>query len=423
MMNPTISGRVPRIATLAAMTAMLAACGGNDDAVLQTIATAPLPAAGSDGAKRLIGKAVFESSTGVDLPRLSSPALSGVVRRFPTRLSNEGWSSCFACHGFGRTDNVVWIFGTGPRRTSPLHWTFNPVDAGDIKALNHSGINNDVQDFENNIRDVSGGPGLIVDAAGNQLGGPDGMQQPGATKPPLNVDNRGRSPQLDALAFYVTTGVKSPISPLSSESATSAVGLQIKRGRDLFAAAGCASCHGGPGWASGRLNLLGATPTIALDAGVPVLADALRKVGTFDVAAANEIKQNGTTAAGALGFNLPSLLGAYGLAPYPHNGSAQTIADVMKLKGHRTAGLAAGAADRTTIYKWLKAALQPGVGIRALRSTKATGRPRSLTPTQERKVFRWINGRDPRQYGLDFGLWTRAVVVELIDQKLACALG
>ena len=59
--------------------------------------------------------------------------------------------------------------------------------------------------------------------------------------------------------------------------------------------------------------------------------------------------------------------------------------------------------NRTTIYKWVKAALQPGVGMRALRSTKATGRPRSLTPTQERQVFRWINGRDPRQYGLDFG--------------------
>lgn len=26
--------------------------------------------------------------------------------------------------------------------------------------------------------------------------------------------------------------------------------------------------------------------------------------------------------------------------------------------------------NRTTIYKWVKAALQPGVGIRALRSTK-----------------------------------------------------
>ena len=85
--------------------------------------------------------------------------------------------------------------------------------------------------------------------------------------------------------------------------------------------------------------------------------------------------------------------------------------------------IAAYGFNRTTIYKWLQAALQPGVGIKALRSTKATGRPRSLTPRQERQVFRWINGRDPRQYGLDFGLWTHAVVVELIDKKFGIQLG
>jgi len=79
--------------------------------------------------------------------------------------------------------------------------------------------------------------------------------------------------------------------------------------------------------------------------------------------------------------------------------------------------------NRTTIYKWMKAALQPGVGIKALRSTKATGRPRTLTPAQERQVLRWVNGRDPRQYGLDFGLWTRRVVVELIAQKFGVTLG
>lgn len=79
--------------------------------------------------------------------------------------------------------------------------------------------------------------------------------------------------------------------------------------------------------------------------------------------------------------------------------------------------------NRTTIYKWLNAALRPGVGIKALRSTKATGRPRTLTPAQERQVFRWVNGRDPRQYGLDFGLWTRAVVAELIEHKFSVKLG
>jgi transposase len=41
---------------------------------------------------------------------------------------------------------------------------------------------------------------------------------------------------------------------------------------------------------------------------------------------------------------------------------------------------------------------------------------------QERRVFRWINGKDPRQYGFDFGLWTRLIVAELISQKFGVAL-
>ena len=79
--------------------------------------------------------------------------------------------------------------------------------------------------------------------------------------------------------------------------------------------------------------------------------------------------------------------------------------------------------SRTSIYKWLKAAAKPGVGMAALRSKPATGRPRSLTPRQEWQVFRWINGRDPRQYGMDFGLWTRSLVANLIEQKFGIRLG
>ena len=52
---------------------------------------------------------------------------------------------------------------------------------------------------------------------------------------------------------------------------------------------------------------------------------------------------------------------------------------------------------RTTIYKWLKAAAQPGLGLKALRSRKASGCPRRLTPRQERQVFRWVNAHDPRE--------------------------
>ena len=38
-------------------------------------------------------------------------------------------------------------------------------------------------------------------------------------------------------------------------------------------------------------------------------------------------------------------------------------------------------------------------------------------------MFRWVNGRDPRQYGLDFGLWTRAIVALLIERKFGIRLG
>ena len=77
---------------------------------------------------------------------------------------------------------------------------------------------------------------------------------------------------------------------------------------------------------------------------------------------------------------------------------------------------------RTTIYKWLRAAKGKGRGLDALRSRKGTGRPAKLTKSQQRRVFRWINGKDPRQYGFDFGLWTRKVVAELISDKFAIEL-
>ena len=79
--------------------------------------------------------------------------------------------------------------------------------------------------------------------------------------------------------------------------------------------------------------------------------------------------------------------------------------------------------NRTTIYKWIQAAYKSDEGIDALRSTPATGRPRSLTPAQEKRVFLWVNGRDPRQHGLDFGLWTRNIVAQLIEKNFGIRLG
>ncbi len=73
-------------------------------------------------------------------------------------------------------------------------------------------------------------------------------------------------------------------------------------------------------------------------------------------------------------------------------------------------------------YKVLAKAKGPGRGKRALLSRKGTGRPRALTATQERQVFRWINGKNPRQYGFDFALWTRQLVRELVERQFGVRL-
>ena len=73
-------------------------------------------------------------------------------------------------------------------------------------------------------------------------------------------------------------------------------------------------------------------------------------------------------------------------------------------------------------YKVLAKAKGRGRGKRALLSTRGTGRPRTLTAAQERQVFGWVNGKNPRQYGFDFGLWTRQIVRELVAQKFEVSL-
>ena len=76
---------------------------------------------------------------------------------------------------------------------------------------------------------------------------------------------------------------------------------------------------------------------------------------------------------------------------------------------------------RTSIYRWLRA--QRRGGDKALQARKHPGRKATLSAQQKLQVRRWISGRDPRQYGFDFGLWTRQIVVELIGQKFGIRLG
>ena len=76
---------------------------------------------------------------------------------------------------------------------------------------------------------------------------------------------------------------------------------------------------------------------------------------------------------------------------------------------------------RTTIYRWLRAAKRGGE--KALKARKSPGPKPKLTDRQKRQVFRWMNGKDPRQYGFDFGLWTRKIVQSLVGEKFGLELG
>lgn len=76
---------------------------------------------------------------------------------------------------------------------------------------------------------------------------------------------------------------------------------------------------------------------------------------------------------------------------------------------------------RTAIYPWLRR--YEDKGTEALVERIAQGPEPKLTEKQRQQVKRWILGKDPRQYGFDFGLWSRRIVQALIEEKLGVDLG
>ena len=76
---------------------------------------------------------------------------------------------------------------------------------------------------------------------------------------------------------------------------------------------------------------------------------------------------------------------------------------------------------RTSIYPWLRT--YEDQGLEALVEKIAQGPEPKLSEKQRQQVKRWILGKDPRQYGFDFGLWTRRIVITLIEEKMGIDLG
>lgn len=312
------------------------------DKAVANLSSSALPTAGTLDATVHYGKAIFYSSAEVDVP--TGP-------KIPVgRLSSEGWSGCVSCHANGLTDQVVWIFGSGPRRSLPLSATFNPHNPSDQKVLNYSGIFDEVQDFESNIRGTSGGLGLITLA--------DGVT-PDPTLNAFALANTGRSAALDALNAFMARGIRTPISPFRNVNPFSQDARDIAVGRKLFAETGCVKCHGGGGWSVARRDFN--PPPAAGEISGGQLIRFLRQTGTFNGLNANEVRQNGAAPLGLNGFNPPSLLGAWAMGPLLHDGSAITIDDILDNVAHRRAGLSPfdsdllnDARNRAALIKFLK---------------------------------------------------------------------
>jgi transposase len=76
--------------------------------------------------------------------------------------------------------------------------------------------------------------------------------------------------------------------------------------------------------------------------------------------------------------------------------------------------------SRTAIYPWLRKFEEAGWD--SLVERIARGPEPKLTEKQRQQVKRWILGKDPRQYGFDFGLWSRKIVQVLIQERMKVEL-
>jgi YVTN family beta-propeller protein len=351
---------------------------GNDPAAYRELTRMPSTAlpTGAFEQQVLRGKELFNTSIGPEGTEERAVRPAG-------RMSDFGWGSCYACHPRGLTDGVTWMFGDGPRQTvsmestaahpqtpavgSNVNGNFAPsLPAFRQRALNWSAVREEIQDFELNIRNVSGGQGLIALPDATKPGG-RGAIDPcvfNLALPNPNPNNcgagtaitTGRDKDLDAIAAYIAFGIRPPV------VANRATDPDVVAGRALFAAANCQGCHGGANWTASTLDFT--PPLLATDIFAGQLRNFLCGVGTFDPNGANEIKAGGVAgqlntdqANGGAGINIPSLLGVGAGAPYFRNGSARTLEEVLESGTHRSRGTGAdtltNAADRAKVAKFL----------------------------------------------------------------------
>ena len=322
--------------------------------IARDIESSAPPAPGTQAHRNLVGKLAFFTALGIpDKLDTTGDGQFDVALRDINPLanrgkaSNNGWSGCASCHDDGHSDNVTWIFETGPRQTIPLEGTFARNNLSDQRILNWSAVRGSNTDFNNNARGIQGGTGFATNV--------DGVDK--SAQVFNHGPTRGISDSLDAMSEWVAT-VRAPIMPAVAANTEA-------NGRAVFTT-NCASCHGGAKWTKSRTGgLYLDNPLLQVDpvgpafftgvgkndagvalagpqvvsvtrAGKPTLL-MLDNVGTFNPASPIEIRGAAAVAGqttqgfapfGLGGFNSPSLLGVAYSGPYFHDGSSHTLEDV-----------------------------------------------------------------------------------------------
>jgi DNA-binding beta-propeller fold protein YncE len=210
------------------------------------------------------------------------------------RMTPEGYMSCGVCHFEGIDDGRVWDFterGEGLRNTMALLGRKGTAHG----RLNWTANLDEVQDFEQQIRELFRGTGFLS----NEL------LDMGSRKEPLGDPKAGLSAELDALSAYVAS--LDHVNPSPYRNADGSLTPDGAAGKVLFEKLGCDFCHGGS-----------------------ELTDSQR-AGLHDVGTLAE--GSGTRAGEPLfGIDTPTLLGVWETAPYLHDGSAATLRDVLTTK-------------------------------------------------------------------------------------------
>ncbi len=205
-----------------------------------------------------------------------------------SKLSQDGYMSCASCHLGGGHDGRTWDFtnlGEGMRNTVDLrgkgrkghgrpHWTANF---------------DEIQDFENQIREFSQGIGLMNTADFE------------ASKNPLGNKKKGKSKELDALAAYLESLNESGNSPYTNNGSLT---TEAVRGKTVYNNLQCITCHGGGDFTDSPSNKL-------------------HDIGTIKPSSGSRIGGN------LSGLDTPTLRGLWYTSPYLHDGSAATLTQAV----------------------------------------------------------------------------------------------